>query len=87
MAGRKPGGTKTGGRQKGTQNKLTRTVKQVFESVFDSLQDDPEANLEAFAKKSPKEFYAMATKLIPAAVDAKLTGDLKVEIIRLADSK
>jgi len=58
-------GNKLGGRTHGSTNKLTRTIKQVFEEVFINLQEDPVAKLEAWAKKNPTEFYKLAIKLVP----------------------
>lgn len=66
------GKPKTGGRQKGVQNKVTRSVKEVFSEVFNKLQDDPKVKLEAFAKKNPALFYSLATKLIPTELDATI---------------
>ena len=70
-------GAKTGGRAKGTPNKITRTVRETVLSVFTDLQSDPKANLMAWAKKEPTEFYRIASKLIPT----ELTGSVKKTII------
>lgn len=64
-------GEKTGGRQAGTQNKLTKTVKEVFTTVFTNLQEDSEVNLMEWGKKNPTDFYKLCAKLIPAAVEMK----------------
>jgi hypothetical protein len=61
-------GEKTGGRTKGTPNKTTRLVKEVFANVFDQLQQDPKANLKEWAKENPTEFYKLSSKLIPVQV-------------------
>jgi hypothetical protein len=67
------------GRPVGSTNKLTRTVKQTVLEVFNKLQADPKANLEAFAKKCPRDFYQIAAKLIPQELNAKVqTGTIKV---------
>lgn len=52
----KEGKSKTGGRKKGVQNKINRTVKEVFSQVFNDLQADKKNNLSAFAKKYPRDF-------------------------------
>lgn len=70
------GKVKTGGREKGVQNHLTKTVKETVLEVFNKLQDDPKANLESFAKKYPREFYQIAAKLIPT----EITGNIKTTI-------
>lgn len=61
-----------GGRPKGVQNKITRTVKEAVLDVFNKLQDDPKANLLEWGKKNPGMFYQIAAKLIPTEVDAKV---------------
>lgn len=70
------------GRKKGATNKLTRTVKETVLAVFNELQDDPKVNLAAFAKKYPRDFYAIAAKLIPTEVNAKLNGSGTIKVIR-----
>lgn len=71
MAGNKfkPGNP---GRPAGSKNHLTKTVKQAVLDVFNKIQDDPKANLEAFALKYPRDFYQIAAKLIPTEFDAKV---------------
>lgn len=61
------------GRPLGAQNKLTKTVKETVLVVFNKLQDNPKHNLTAFAEKYPKDFYQIASKLIPT----EITGTLK----------
>ena len=64
------------GKPKGALNKLTKTVKEKVLDVFNELQDDPTANLLSWAKEEPTEFYKIASKLIPAEVNAKLDGNI-----------
>ena len=59
------GKTKTGGRQQGVQNKLTKTVKEMILEVCNELQNDPKANMLEWARNNPKDFYLIAAKLIP----------------------
>ncbi len=75
------GGEKTGGRKKGTVNKLTKTVRETFAEVFNEIQKDPNVKLSAFAKKFPKEFYAIASKLIPTEIVAQVT-QTNINVIR-----
>jgi hypothetical protein len=65
---------KGAGRKKGTPNELTKTVKETVLAVFNELQEDINhpAHLSNFAKKNPKEFYVIASKLIPAEVNANM---------------
>lgn len=71
------GHQKIGGRQPGSQNKTTSTVKEVVLAVFQELQGDAKNNLKTWAKKEPTEFYKLAAKLIPTEV----TGSVKRVIV------
>lgn len=64
------------GRPVGAEGRLTKTVKETVLAVFNDLQDDPKANLMAFGKKYPKDFYAIAAKLIPT----EIAGSLKIQL-------
>ena len=66
------GHQKMGGKVKGTQNKLTRTVKETVLAVFDDLQADPKSNLLSWGKDNPTEFYKIAAKLIPTELNANV---------------
>lgn len=68
------------GRPKGAVNKLTRTVRDTVLSVFNDLQDDPKANLTSFAKRYPRDFYAIASKLIPTEIKGEVTKVIKVKV-------
>ena len=67
----KPG---SGGRPAGIPNKLTRTVKEAVLEAFNNLQADETHNLDAFAKKYPRDFYNIAAKLIPTEIQAKVAN-------------
>jgi hypothetical protein len=68
-----------GGRPKGIQNKITRTVKETVLSVFNEIQSDPKVKLSAFAKQYPRDFYAIAAKLIPTEVQATVEATINWE--------
>lgn len=70
-----------GGRKKGSQNKITKTVKETVLKVFNKLQKDPVNNLTEFAKKYPRDFYAIAAKLIPTEISGKDGGEILMKII------
>lgn len=71
------------GRQKGTPNRLSRTVKETVLEVFNKLQqEDSPVRLETWAEKEPTEFYRIAAKLIPT----ELTGTIKT-IIKVTESE
>ena len=68
-------GKKTGGRVKGSINESTKqlkTVKEIVLSTFLKREEYKETSLEAFANEYPKEFYAIAAKLIPSEVNANV---------------
>ena len=75
-------GDKRAGRKAGTKNKLTSTVKGTVLSVFNELQADPKHNLTAFAKKFPRDFYAIAAKLIPQEIKGDVKTKIQLEIVR-----
>ncbi len=82
------GKEKTGGRKKGVQNQLTRTVKDTVLEAFNDLQSDPKNNIIAFAKKYPRDFYAIAAKLIPTEVKGNVNanGKILLEIVRKSNN-
>lgn len=84
MAKFQKGQKKIGGRKKGSVNKLTekmKTVKETVLAVFHELQDDPKANLTAWGRANPKDFYTIAAKLIPT----ELTGEFTNTVIEVKD--
>lgn len=70
------------GRPKGASNHLTKTVKETVLAVFNELQDDPKNKLSAFAEKYPRDFYAIAAKLIPTELSGKIDNNVTLHIVR-----
>jgi len=72
------------GRDKGSKNKHTKAVKEVFLNVFHKLEgsNDQKQGLYAFAKESPKDFYKIASKLIPQEIAGELTGEVIIRVVR-----
>lgn len=70
----------TGGRQPGSTNHLTKTVKETVLAVFNDLQDHKTASLTAWAKKRPGDFYQIAAKLIPTEITANVKHVIKVTV-------
>lgn len=68
----KKGKEKSGGKVKGTPNKITKTVKETILGAFNDLQSDPRANIFTWAKDNPTEFYKIASKLIPSEINASV---------------
>jgi hypothetical protein len=74
------------GRPNGATNHLTKTVKSVVLEAFNKLQEHPTANIVTWAEKNPKDFYLIASKLIPTEVSAKVENTTPV-IITLPNGK
>jgi hypothetical protein len=67
-------GIKTGGRQKGTPNKMTTAAKDAFALAFDDI-GGPDA-LAEWGRENRTEFYKLFSKLIP--IDATVNGNMTV---------
>jgi len=61
--GRKPGSAKTGGRQKGTQNKLTADVKSMILAALDNAGGVEYLVLQA--RENPSAFLTLVGKVLP----------------------
>lgn len=73
MAGRPKGYGKTGGRKKGTLNKLTSSVKVALESAFNELGDV--SALVTWAKENPGAFYRLWAKMLPTLMSTQIGLD------------
>jgi hypothetical protein len=63
------------GRGRGSENEVTKLMKSVKQTVleaFNKLQQDPKVNIAAWGKENPKEFYQIASKLIPTEIQATI---------------
>ncbi len=65
-------GKKFGGRQKGTPNKTTASVKEAMQLAFEGIGGVP--RLQAWAAENPDEFYKLWAKLIPTEVKTEVSG-------------
>ena len=65
-------GIKTGGRIKGTENKVTTSMKEAVMSTLEWLQTQPKSNMRDWATDNITEFYKIASKLIPTEVNANV---------------
>lgn len=70
--GNKPGVKKTGGRTKGTPNKITTSVKEALEYAFAGMGGAPA--LLNWAKQNEADFFRLWIKMLPA--EHKVTLDL-----------
>lgn len=64
-------GIKTGGRQKGTPNKVTAVIRDAFREAFEA--HGGVKALVKWAKGNETEFYKLCGRLIPSEVN--LAGD------------
>jgi hypothetical protein len=64
-------GVKTGGRQKGTPNKLGATAKENIACVFTRLGGVQQ--MVKWAEENPTQFYQIYAKLLP--LQTELTGE------------
>ena len=76
MAGK--GKPKTGGRKKGTVNRLTRTIKEGIEAAFDEVGG--ESYLVRVAREDPKTFCGLLGKLLPAELKAEVAYGPSVDL-------
>ena len=81
--GRKPGTPKTGGRQKGSQNKLTSDMKTWLAKLVKKNRKTIETDLENL---EPKDRIAALEKLM-AYVIPKATTSLEVSFDQLSESQ
>lgn len=65
------GHEKFGGRQAGSENKLTRTIKESFGEAFELLGGAQE--LFEWAKTNKTDFYKLASKLIPTEISGAIS--------------
>jgi hypothetical protein len=68
------------GRPPGAVNKFTSSVKDAFAEAFDKM-GGAEALLK-WGKRNPDDFYKLASKLIPSDINAKMTGDIIVQVVK-----
>ena len=64
-------GQKTGGRQAGTPNKISTTVRDNVVSVFDEIGGTE--FMKRWATENPNQFFALYAKLLP--LQAQISGD------------
>ncbi len=63
-------GFKTGGREKGTPNKTTATVKDMLLMAFEDIGGLPA--LTEWGKTSPAQFYQLWAKLLPQEIKGEI---------------
>lgn len=73
-------GAKTGGRKKGTPNKLTAVAREAFEFAFKEVGGAQA--LAEWAGENRTEFYKLYARLVPDQKDVNVNGQLSVVIKR-----
>lgn len=68
------GRAKTGGKQKGTVNKVTATAKEAFALAFEGIGGV--AELAEWARANKTDFFKLYARLIPV----ELSGEVKAHI-------
>lgn len=81
MAGKKPGSPKTGGRKKGTPNKLTADVKGMILQALDEAGGKD--YLLAQALGNPNAFLTLVGKVLPKEMTGKDGDPLFPKAIQL----
>lgn len=81
VGGKKRGprpGHRGGGRKKGTPNKLTRSIRQVFEDAFIEAQKDKTTCLPNWIKTHTTEFYRLMASILPRQLVGVGDGPIQV---------
>lgn len=73
MAGRPKGIPKTGGRVKGTQNKVTKTIREAIEASFETVGGAD--YLAQMAIKEPASYMTLLGKVLPAHMNIKTSDN------------
>jgi hypothetical protein len=78
-------GKKTGGRKKGTPNKLSSTVKENVVAVFNHLNGEELTHIKDWALENPTQFYNLYAKLLPTEIEAEVEhgGEMVHKIERI----
>lgn len=71
-------GKKQGGRQKGTPNKMTSSVKEAFQAAYKSIGGD--RALADWARNNPTHFYQLYAKLIPQDINKTVEHRVPTQI-------
>lgn len=67
---------KTGGRAKGTPNKVSATAKENIIAVFTRMGST--AGMARWAKKHPTDFYRIYARLLPTEIEGSLNVPVTV---------
>ena len=73
------------GKPKGDLNKNTKTIKEMFNTVFTDLQNDSKANLLSWAKSNPTDFYKLCGRLIPTGLELKAEKEKVIQVFKIGE--
>jgi hypothetical protein len=73
-------GKKTGGRQKGTPNKLDSEAREVFIQTLEGQVPNIEKAFQEVLKKSPEKYLDLFAKYAQYFVPKKTESDIKTEV-------
>jgi hypothetical protein len=79
MAGRKPGTPKTGGRHKGTPNKVTRLAKDAIAAAAEELGGAD--RLVAWAREDPANERVFWGTIYPKLLPLQVSGDPDAPVV------
>jgi hypothetical protein len=81
MSGSKPG-ERRGGRQKGTPNKVTRTLKEAILRALEEAggEGGSVAYLRSQANLSPAAFMGLVGKVLPLTIKEQIEGHLTCSV-------
>jgi hypothetical protein len=82
MAGRKPGTPKTGGRVKGTPNRITADVKAMVLGALNAVGG--QKYLEEQAHENPVAFMSLLGKVLPLTIGGDPDNPVRIERIERA---
>ena len=83
--GRPKGLPRTGGRQKGTINKTTASVKEALTQAFEQMGGVPA--LLTWGRSSPDEFYKLWAKMLPTEITANVNATVQYVVYAVPEAK
>lgn len=82
--GRQKGTPKTGGRQTGTLNKITRDLREMILGALEALGG--QKYLQEQAEKNPTAFLALLGKVLPTTIAGDSGAPLTIKIIKFSEA-
>lgn len=73
------------GRQKGSENKITKQFKDLLAETYEALEKKKGHGLQIWAEGNPTDFYRICAKLVPQQITGEGGGPIEVQLYRLPD--